>query len=152
MIIQKRYEEQHESFYSRFFLQVQPKIVHITSHRKQSGSQMDLQLSALRRGKKTPTAPFDILNLPSVTSTYIYEYIIIYFAVVFIYDAKPIKIALNILQKYQVLECIQHAINYWKMLTIQYIWHRNFHIKCKSRKEILSYTLCLNFTKILLQG
>lgn len=35
-----------------------------------------------------------------------------------LYNTKPLKIALNILQKYQVSECIEHPINYWKMLTV----------------------------------
>lgn len=55
---------------------------------------MGLQLSALSRGKKTPTPknPFDILNLPSVTLTHIYEYKhYIYCRCICIYDKKTIK-------------------------------------------------------------
>lgn len=80
---------------------------------------MELQLSTLSSGEKNsvPKTPFDILNLPSVTLTHIYEYKQCIYCIC-IYDTNPLKIALNILQKYQVSECIQHTINYWKMLTV----------------------------------
>lgn len=75
-LVKMKYEWQHGTFHNRAFLKAQPKIVHGTSHRKQRASQTDLPLSALSRKKKEKTQkpPFDLLNLPSVTLTHIYEY------------------------------------------------------------------------------
>lgn len=60
---------------------------------------------------------------------------------IYIYDTNPIKIALNALQKYQVLECNQHSMNYWKMLTIQYIYGTEIFIYSVNQEKRYSVTL-----------